>query len=31
MRPTSGGEARWHELDGEWPYIEVVFDEIRYN
>lgn len=30
-RLTSGGEARWHEPDGDWTYIEIVFDEVRYN
>jgi hypothetical protein len=27
---TSGGAALWHEPDP-WPYIELVFDDIRHN
>lgn len=30
-RLAAGGEARWHEADGEYSYIELTFDEIRYN
>jgi len=31
VRLASGGEARWHEAGGEYAYIELTFDEIRYN
>ena len=27
----SGGEARWHESDGEYAYIELAFDAVQYN
>jgi hypothetical protein len=30
-RLTSGGEARWHEPEDHWTYIEVTLDEVRYN
>jgi len=31
VRLASGGEARWHEPDGDYGYIELTFDYIRYN
>jgi len=31
VRLASGGEARWHEATGDYAYIEVTFDDIRYN
>jgi len=31
VRLASGGEARWHEAGGAWPYIDLVFDDITYN
>jgi hypothetical protein len=30
-RLASGGEARWHEPSGDYPYIELTLDEVRYN
>src|SRR5262245_13260804 len=30
-RIASGGEARWHEADGAYAYIELTFDEVQYN
>jgi len=30
-RLASSGEARWHEPAGEYAYIELEIDEIRYN
>ena len=31
VRLAAGGEARWHEPDGEYAYIELTLDEVRYN
>jgi Family of unknown function (DUF6544) len=31
IRLASGGEARWHEAEREYTYIELTFDDIRYN
>jgi hypothetical protein len=31
VRLASGGEARWHEPNGDYAYIELTFDEVRYN
>jgi hypothetical protein len=31
IRLASGGEARWHEADGEYAYIELTIDTIQYN
>jgi Family of unknown function (DUF6544) len=31
VRLASGGEARWHEPDGEYAYIELTIDEVEYN
>jgi hypothetical protein len=31
FRLASGGEARWHEPGREYPYIELTFDDVRYN
>jgi uncharacterized protein DUF6544 len=31
VRLSSGGQARWHEPGGEYAYIELVIDEVRYN
>jgi hypothetical protein len=27
----SGGEARWHESDSAYAYIELTFDDVQYN
>jgi hypothetical protein len=31
VRLASGGEARWHEPDGDYAYIELWFDDVQYN
>ena len=31
VRLASRGEARWHEPEGSWAYIELTTDEVRYN
>ena len=31
VRLTSGGEARWHEPEGEYAYIELTIDSVKYN
>jgi len=31
VRLASGGEARWHDAEGDFSYIELTFDEVRYN
>jgi hypothetical protein len=31
LRLASGGEARWCEPGGEYPYIELTIDEVEYN
>ena len=31
MRLPSGGDARWHEPEGEYAYIELELDEVQYN
>ena len=31
FRLPAGGEARWHDADGGYAYIELAFDEVRYN
>jgi hypothetical protein len=31
VRVASGGEGRWHEPDGEYAYIELTIDDIRFN
>ena len=31
VRLASGGEARWHEPDGDYAYIELTFDDVQYN
>jgi hypothetical protein len=31
VRLASGGEGRWHEVDGEYVYIELTLDEVHYN
>lgn len=31
IRLEAGGEARWHDPGGEWPYIELVLDDVTYN
>ena len=31
FHPPSAGEARWHESGGAYAYIELTFDEVRYN
>lgn len=30
-RLASRGEGRWHEPEGEYPYIELTIDEVQYN
>jgi Family of unknown function (DUF6544) len=30
-RLLCGGEARWHEPEGEYPYIELTLDDVQYN
>jgi hypothetical protein len=30
-RLASGGEARWRDADSEFAYIELAFDDVRYN
>jgi hypothetical protein len=31
VRLASGGEARWHDASGDFGYIELTIDEVRYN
>jgi hypothetical protein len=31
VRLASGGEARWHDASGDFAYIELTVDEVRYN
>jgi hypothetical protein len=31
VRHAAGGEARWHEVTGEYSYIELAFDDVQYN
>jgi hypothetical protein len=31
IRLASGGEARWHERDREYAYVELALDDVRYN
>jgi hypothetical protein len=31
VRLAAGGEARWHEVNGEYAYIELGFDDVQYN
>ena len=31
VRLASAGEGRWHEAEGEYAYIELALDEVRYN
>jgi len=31
VRLASEGQARWHEPDGEYTYLELTLDEVRYN
>jgi hypothetical protein len=31
VRLSSGGEARWHEAQGEYAYIELTTDDVQYN
>jgi hypothetical protein len=31
VRLASRGEGRWHEPEGEYAYIELTIDEVRYN
>jgi hypothetical protein len=31
VRVASGGEARWHEPSGEYPYIQLTLDDVQYN
>jgi len=31
VRLPSGGEARWHEADADYAYIELTIDEVHYN
>lgn len=31
VRLASGGDARWHDADGDYAYIELTIDEVHYN
>ena len=31
VRLSSGGEARWHEQNGDYAYIELTIDDVQYN
>ncbi len=31
MRLSSGGVGRWHDAEGEYPYIDVTIDDVQYN
>jgi hypothetical protein len=31
VRLAGGGEARWRETPGDYAYIELTFDDVRYN
>jgi hypothetical protein len=31
VRLASEGQARWHEPEGEYTYLELTLDEVRYN
>lgn len=31
VRLASAGEARWHDPAGDYAYVELAFDEVRYN
>jgi hypothetical protein len=31
VRLPAGGEARWHEPEGEYAYIELTIDDVEYN
>ena len=31
VRLASGGEAKWHETDREYTYVELTFDDVQYN
>lgn len=31
MRLPSGGEGRWHDAEGEYAYIDLMIDDVRYN
>jgi hypothetical protein len=31
VRLPSGGEGRWHDTEGEYAYIELTIDDVRYN
>ncbi|HEX2444856.1 MAG TPA: DUF6544 family protein [Vicinamibacterales bacterium] len=31
VRLAAGGEGRWHEPDGEYAYIELTIDDVRFN
>ena len=31
VRLASGGEGRWHEPGGEYAYIELTIDDVKYN
>jgi hypothetical protein len=31
VRLASGGEGRWHEADGDYAYVELTIDDVRYN
>jgi len=28
---ASGGHGRWHEPEGEYAYIDLTLDDVRYN
>jgi hypothetical protein len=31
FRLIAGGEARWHDADGAYPYIQIELDDVQYN
>jgi hypothetical protein len=31
FRLIAGGEARWHDAEGAYPYIQIELDDVRYN
>jgi hypothetical protein len=31
VRLSSGGEARWHDASGDYAYIELTLDDVKFN
>ena len=31
VRLASKGQARWHDAEGDYAYIELVTEQVRYN